>query len=64
MKYLRVDIEGCVVGCCNEPLYTALDPLTEYTEDDLLNIGQDMANEQHSWGHRVVDEDEVPERDR
>lgn len=62
-KYLRVDIEGCVVGCCAEPVYTALDADT-YTEDELLQIGQDTANEVHSWGHRVVDEDEVPEKYR
>lgn len=63
MKYLRIDIEGCVQGCCDSPLYAGLsDP--PYTEDQLLQIGQDMVNEVHSWGHSVVDEDEVPERDR
>lgn len=64
MKYLRVDVEGCVQGCCNDPLYSGLDPLTEYDEDALLEIGQDMVNEQHSWGFRVVDEEDVPEGDR
>jgi hypothetical protein len=61
VKYLRVNIEGCVQGCCNDPVYSSLDPLTEYSEKDLLAIGQDMANEVHSWGYDVVDEDEVPE---
>lgn len=64
MKYLRVDVEGCVLGCCNNPIYEPLDPLTEYTEEDLLSIGQDVVNEQHSWGYVVVDEDEVPEGER
>lgn len=64
MKYLRIDIEGCVQGCCSRPIYTALDSLTEYDEDDLVEIGRDVANEQHSWGYSVVDESEVPEGDR
>lgn len=64
MKYLRVDIEGCVIGCCSEPIYTALDGLTEYTDKDLVEIGQDIVNEQHSWGYEVVDENEVPENER
>lgn len=63
MKYLRVDVEGCVVGCCNEPLYARLDS-PSYTEDELLTIGQDMVNEQHSWGFQQVDEEDVPEGDR
>lgn len=63
MKYLRIDIEGCVIGCCSEPLYGALEG-DDYDDDDLASIGQDMVNEQHSWGFSVVDEAEVPESDR
>ncbi|MGW0682905.1 hypothetical protein ACWD2L_06025 [Streptomyces sp. NPDC002754] len=62
-KYLRVDIEGCVIGCCNDPTYEALDADT-YTDDELLTLGQDVANEQHSWGCAVVDEVDVPESHR
>lgn len=63
MRYLKVHVEGCNVGC-GGALYSALDDLTRYTEEDLLQIGQDMANEEHSWGMEVVDESEVPEGDR
>jgi hypothetical protein len=63
-KYLRVDIEGCVQGCCSDPVYTPLNYLTKYSERDLLEIGRDVANEQHSWGCQLVDESEVPERER
>lgn len=63
-KYLRVTVEGCNIGCCTEPLYQPLDPLTEYSEDDLTEIGQDVVNEVHSWGYEVVDESEVPEGKR
>ena len=62
-RYLRVDIEGCVQGCCERPLYSELSK-DEYTEEQLLAIGQDMANEEHSWGMAVVSEDEVPEGER
>lgn len=63
VRYLRVDIEGCNVGC-GLTLFSALDPMTEYTDADLEEIGQDLANEQHSWGWEVVEEDEVPENER
>jgi len=64
VKYLRVDVEGCHINC-DETLYTPLDPLTQYTEKDLLEIGQEMVNEHvGGWGCKVIDEDEVPEGDR
>jgi len=63
-RYLRIDIEGCVVGCCPDPVYAKLDGLTEYSEKDLERIGQDEANEVHSWGYSVVDESEVPVKER
>lgn len=63
MKYLKVTIEGCNVGC-GETRYEPLDGLTQYSEQDLIEIGQDAANEAHSWGYAVVDEDEVPVGDR
>lgn len=62
-RYLKVEIEGCNVGC-GQTVYARLDDLTEYTDDDLEEIGQDEANEVHSWGYSVVDESEVPEGDR
>jgi hypothetical protein len=62
-KYLRVDIEGCVQGCSKDPVYTPLDDV-EYTDEELCDIGQDAANEEHSWGYKVVDESEVPEGER
>jgi hypothetical protein len=62
-EYIRVDVEGCVQGCCNDPLYGRLDN-PPYTEDQLLEIGQDMVNEQHSWGYHVVNEEDVPEDER
>lgn len=63
MKYLKVHVEGCHIAC-DADLYAPLDPLTEYREEDLLDIAQEMVNERHSWGTQVVDEDEVPERER
>lgn len=60
-KYLKINIEGCVQGCCIHPEYVELDYLTKYSEEDLLEIGQAAANEVHSWGHSVVDVSEVPE---
>lgn len=68
MKYLRVTVEGCHVNC-NADLYTALDQLSDeqggYTEEVLLEIGQEMVNEHMGgWGHEVVDEDQVPVGDR
>jgi hypothetical protein len=64
VKYLRVDIEGCVQGCCNQPVYARLDPLTEYSDKDLGEIAQEEANEVHSFGYRLVDESEVPKGER
>lgn len=64
MKYLRIDIEGCVQGCCEQPVYARLDPLTEYTDKDLDEIAQEEANQVHSFGYHLVDESEVPEGER
>lgn len=61
MKYLRVTVEG---PYDTTTVYEALDPLTEYTEKDLLEIGQDVVQNVYTWGHAVVDESEVPDGDR
>lgn len=62
-RYLRVDVEGPVVGS-GRIVYTALDGATDYTDKDLEEIAQDVVNSVYSWGHSVVDESEVPENDR
>lgn len=61
MKYLRVSISG---RYGDEQVYERLDPLTEYSERDLKEIGQDLVNQEYSWGVEVVDEEEVPEDER
>lgn len=61
MKYLRVNISG---RYGDEHVYERLDPLTEYSEKDLEEIGQDLVNQEYSWGVEVVDEEEVPEDER
>lgn len=60
MKYLRVD---CEVGTVDK-IFEALDPLTEYSEDDLREMAADLFNNEYSYGYRVVDESEVPEGER
>lgn len=56
-KYLKVVIEGKYES---ETHYMELED-KEYTDSELLQIGQDCVNEQYSWGQSVVDESEVPE---
>lgn len=63
MRYLKVTIEtphDTIVR------YAALEDGTEYSEADLLAIGQDTVNEVCSWsmGDGPVDESEVPEGER
>lgn len=61
MKYLKVTVEG---PYDTTTVYERLDPLTEYPEEDLLRMGADLVQNVYSWGHAVVDEDEVPVGDR
>lgn len=63
MKWLRVDIEGCVQGCCQQPVYCGLDR-EDYSDEELREFAQDIANETHSFGYRMVDESEVPEGEK
>jgi hypothetical protein len=60
-RYLKVHVETPTEQA---DLYVDLGTATDYTEDDLLKIGQDAVNEYASWGVDVIDESEVPERDR
>lgn len=59
-KYLKVVIDG---KYDSETHYIELED-QEYTEAELLQFGQDIVNEQYSWGQSVVDESEVPEGER
>ena len=63
MRYLKVTIETPFDTIVR---YTALDDDTEYSEADLLEIGQDTVNEVCSWGigETLLDESEVPEGER
>lgn len=61
MKYLKVIVEG---PSRTHTVYEALDPITEYTEADYEAIGLDLVQNVFSWGHSVVDRDEVPVGDR
>lgn len=63
MKYLKVMIEGPVVGS-DVTHYEKLDPLTEYTEKDLDQVAADVVGNYYSYGHQTVDEADVPERER
>lgn len=64
MKYLKVHTDGCHHNC-GFTVYDRLDPLTEYSEQELTQIAQDMFNEHFgNWSQDVVDEDEVPEQER
>ena len=63
MRYLKVTIEtphDTIVR------YTPLEDGVEYSEADLLQIGQDIVNEVCSWGigEGAIDESEVPEEER
>lgn len=61
-KYLRVSISS---RYGDEVHYTALDD-REYSQEELLRVGQDVVNEEYSWGigERLLDESEVPEGER
>lgn len=59
MKYLKVHIE---TPTDQADLYAQLD--SEFTEKQLLEIGQDMVNEYASWGFDLVDASDVPEGNR
>ena len=63
MKYLKVTIETPYDTIVR---YTPLDDDTEYSQDDLMVIGQDTVNEVCSWdiGEGPIDESEVPEEER
>lgn len=63
MKYLKVHIEGPVVGS-DVTHYEPLDALTEYTEKELDEIAAEVVQNYYSYGHSAVDEDEVPVGDR
>ena len=63
MKYLKVDIEGPVIGS-DSTEYVALDDGKTYSEEELIEIGQDAVNQVFTWGTSVVDESEVPESER
>lgn len=63
MRYLKVTIETPFDTLVR---YTPLDDGTEYSQADLIQIGQDLVNEVCSWGigERLLDESEVPEGER
>lgn len=61
MKYLKVTVEG---PYDSTTVYEALDPLTDYTEEELQEVGRDAAQNVYTWGYAVVDEDVVPVGDR
>lgn len=62
-RYLKVTIETPYDAHVR---YTPLDDKAEYTQEDLLQIGQDVVNEFCSWGigDVLLDESEVPEGER
>lgn len=62
-RYLKVTIETSFDTMVQ---YVPLEDGTEYSEADLMVIGQDTVNEVCSWGigEGPVDESEVPEGER
>lgn len=64
-KYLKVHIEG---PCINDDVtkYEELEDYDEspWTEAELLDRAQEMVNETYTWGHDVVNEEDVPEGER
>jgi hypothetical protein len=62
-KYLRVSVE---TPYDSVDLYAPLEDGEEYTQEDLLAIGQDTVNNWCSWGigEGPIDESEVPEGER
>jgi hypothetical protein len=63
VRYLKVTIETPYDTLVR---YTPLDDSAEYSEADLMEIGQDTVNETCPWGigEGPVDESEVPEGER
>ena len=63
MKYLRVSLE---TPYDSVDLYAPLEDGREYSQEELLEAGQDMVNNWCSWGigDGPVDESEVPENER
>jgi hypothetical protein len=61
-KYLKVEIEGKYVGQ-DVTVYQPLDD-EEYSEKELEEWAQDLVNNEFTWGHSVVDEEDVPEDER
>jgi hypothetical protein len=61
MKYLKVIVSS---RYGDETLYAPLENGKRYTSGELLEIGQDLVNNEFSWGMEEVDESEVPEGDR
>lgn len=63
MRYLKVTIE---TPFDTHVRYVPLEDGKEYSESDLLEIGQDTVNEVCSWGigEGLLDESEVPEDER
>lgn len=61
-RYLRVSISG---KYGDEVHYTPLED-RKYTWEELQQIGQDVVNEEYSWGigEELLDESEVPEGKR
>lgn len=62
-RYLRVSISG---KHGDEVHYAALEDGVDYTLEELQQIGQDVVNEEYSWGfdEELLDESEVPEDHR
>lgn len=62
-RYLRVSISG---KYGDEVHYTPLEDGVDYTWEELQQIGQDVVNEEYSWGigEELLDESEVPEGKR
>lgn len=61
VRYLRVDIE---TRYDSTSVFTALDPLTEYTDKDLERVAEDLFYNECNYGYSVVDESDVPEGER
>jgi len=63
MKYLRVTVDGPYE---TDVLYVPLEDGQEYTQEELVRVGQDAVNDRYSWGigDGPIDEDEVPEDER
>lgn len=62
-KYLKVSVE---TPYDSVDLYAPLEDGREYSQEELLGIGQDTVNDWCTWGigEGPIDEDEVPEDER